>query len=43
MENREMARTHRLSMTGALIVCLVGSAVLSAGIAGLLVGAFTWR
>jgi len=35
-------------MTGALILCLVGSAVLSTGVAGLLVGtllvgAFKWR
>jgi len=43
MKSREKARTHRLSVTGALVLCLVDSAVLSAGIAELLVGAFTWR
>ena len=34
MENREIGRTHRLSMTGALMHCLVGGAAPSAGVAG---------
>jgi hypothetical protein len=43
MENREMARTHRVSTTGALILCLVSKAVLSAGAAGPPVEVLTWR
>src|SRR5690349_1367929 len=36
MENREMARVHRLSTTGALMLRPVGSVGPSVGVAGLL-------